>query len=34
MERITAMIEASTQDLNDETVHMTADIGQNKHVTE
>jgi hypothetical protein len=32
MERITAMIEASTQDLNSETLHMTGDIDQNKHV--
>ncbi|PNF18909.1 hypothetical protein B7P43_G01383 [Cryptotermes secundus] len=33
MERITAMIEASTQDLNDETLHLTEDVDQNKHVT-
>jgi hypothetical protein len=26
------MIEASTQDLNDETLHMTEDADQNKHV--
>jgi hypothetical protein len=34
MERITAMIEASTQDLNDETLHMTGDVDHNRHVTE
>jgi hypothetical protein len=32
MERITAMIEASTQDLNDETLNITGVIDQNKHV--
>jgi hypothetical protein len=32
MERITAMIEACTQDLNDETSNTTGNTDQNKHV--